>query len=250
MKKHFKSHSILIFLLPVFRTALFIIAGFSLILIFPFRGDSLISVSKWWAILTLIVNIITIVIVFLLTRKEGIKYRDLFDYSRNSKMKLKEILFVIIMMLLLGMGGLWTISYVVYGYIPVTMIQPLPLYAAILVFLFLPITTVLAELPLYLGYCVPRLKAITNNEVISITYPLFFYALQHSFVPLIIDFKHILARFVMFIPLIIMIGIWYYRKKTILPLMIGHGLLDLMTAIQLLLVSIYPSIFDIMNSFN
>ncbi len=150
-------------------------------------------------------------------------------------------------MVLLGIGGLVGISWLVYGYMPVTTTQPLPVWAAILVIILFPATVMFAEIPLYLGYCAPLIKEKTNNEVFAIVYPLFFYALQHSFMPLIFDFKHMLSRFLMFIPLLIFIGIWYYKKRDLLPLIAGHGLLDVFTGIQLLIVSLYPSIFEMMR---
>lgn len=248
MKKNIGYHSIVIFLVPVLRPALFIAAGILLVTLPPFRGKSLRDVSSWWGLLCIVVNIITIIILIILTKRNGKNFWDLINHNPHKKKRLKEILIAISMMLLLGIGGLWVFSYLVYGYIPVTNIQPLPIWSAVLVLLLLPVTTVFAEMPLYLGYCAPRIKNITKNEVLSIVYPLFFYALQHSFIPLIFDFKHMLSRFLVFIPLLVVIGIWYYRKKDLLPLMIGHGLLDTLTAMQLLMVSIYPSIYDMMLS--
>jgi hypothetical protein len=130
---------------------------------------------------------------------------------------------------------------------PVTNTQPLPIWAAIIVVILLPVTIVFSEIPFYLGYCAPRINKISNNEVFSIVYPLFFYALQHSFMPSIFDFKHMLSRFLMFIPLLIFIGIWYNRKRDLLPLIAGHGLLDVFTGIQLLIVSLNPSIYEMMR---
>jgi hypothetical protein len=42
----------------------------------------------------------------------------------------------------------------------------------------------------------------------------------------------------------IVIGILYNRRRNLIPLMIGHGILDLATSIQILIVSISPTIFD------
>lgn len=247
MNKNIRYRSIAIFLIPVLRTTLFIVAGILLVTLPPFRGKNLRDVSRWWALLCIVVNIITIIILFILTKRDGKNFIDLLNHNAHKKM-LKEILIAVPMMLLLGIGGLWGFSYLVYGYMPVTNTQPLPIWAAILVLLLLPVTIVFAEMPLYLGYCAPKIKNITKNEVLSIVYPLFFYALQHSFIPLIFDYNHILSRFLVFIPLLIMIGIWYYKKTDLLPLIIGHGLLDTITGIQLLMVSIYPSIFEMMHS--
>jgi len=248
MNKNLESCSITIFLVPALRTVLFIVGGILLVILSSFGWNNFECASRWWALLCIVVNIITIIILFILAKRDGKNFRDLFNHNPNKKKTLKEILIAIPMMLLLGIGGLWGFSYLVYGYMPVTNTQPLPIWAAILVLILLPVTIAFAEIPLYLGYCAPRIKNLTKNEELSIIYPLFFYALQHSFMPLIFDYKHVVSRFLMFIPLLIMIGIWYYKKRDLLPLMIGHGLLDTITGIQLLMVSIYPSIYELMRS--
>jgi hypothetical protein len=214
----------------------------------PSRGKGLSNVSKWWPLLCIVVNIITIISLFILAKQEGKRFRDLINHVPDRKETLKGILIATPVMLLLGTGGLVGFSWLVYGYMPITTTQPLPIWAAIIVVILLPVTIVFSEIPLYLGYCSPKIKEITNNNSFSIIYPLFFYALQHSFIPLLLDFKFMFSRFIMFIPLLIMIGILYSRKRDLLPLMTGHGLLDLFTGIQLLMVSLYPSIYEVMRS--
>ncbi len=237
-----------IFFVPALRSFLFIIGGF-LLLTFPsFHGKNLQELSMWWPLVCIGVNLVTILFLVVRIRSEGTSFRELIYYHPDKKKMRKEILTATPLMLVLGIGGLMGFSWLVYGYMPVTNSQPLPIWAAILVVILLPITIVFSEIPFYLGYCAPRIQKITKNEFFAIVYPLFFYALQHSFMPLLFDYKHILSRFIMFIPLLIMIGIWFHRKKTLLPLMAGHGLLDVFTGIQLLMVALFPSIFEMMNS--
>lgn len=52
----------------------------------------------------------------------------------------------------------------------------------------------------------------------------------------------------MFIFLLIIIGMWYARKKDLVPLMTCHGVMDLLTGIQLLVVALLPSVFGMMNT--
>ena len=238
----------IIFFVPALRSFFFIVAGL-LLLSFPsFRGKNLVDISMWWPLLCIVVNLVTMGFLYIRMRIEGTGFRDLINHNPDKRKLTREILTATPLMLVLGVGGLMGFSWLVYGYMPVTNSQPLPIWAAILVVILLPLTIVVSEIPFYLGYCAPRIKRITKSEVFSIAYPLFFYALQHSFMPLLFDYKHILSRFIMFIPLLIMIGIWYHRKKTLLPLMAGHGLLDVFTGIQLLMVALFPSIFEMMNT--
>lgn len=240
--------SLLPFLVPALRSILFIAAGLSILLIPAFKGSSLSDTALWWPLLCIIVNIITIIVLIILTAREGKSFRDLINHVVSRQKTIKNLLVSVPLMLFLGTGGLVGISYLIYGYMPVTNSQPMPVWAAIIVLLLLPVTIMFAEIPLYLGYAAPRIKEITGNQLFSIIYPLFFYALQHCFMPLIFDLRYILSRFLMFIPLLVMMGIWYNRNRDLVPLMAGHGLLDLFTGIQLLLVSVDPSIYEMMKS--
>jgi len=240
-------HSITVFILPFLRTALLIVAGIFLVFLPQFRGMNLIDVSKWWVLICIAVNIVTLCVLFIALKREGKTFNDLIHHNPIIKMRLKITLLITGCMFILGIGGLFGFSYLIYGYMPLTNTQPLPIWAAIITLLLFPVTTALAEIPFYLGYCTTQIKRITNNEFLSIFYPLFFYALQHSFMPLIFDWQHITLGFLKFIPLLILLGIWYYKKKDLLPIMIGHGLLDTAISIQILLVSIFPSIYSLLK---
>lgn len=248
MENNIRSRSKAIILLPALRTVLFILGGLMMLKIPAFKGMTLNDTSMWWPLLCIAVNLLTIAVLFYLTKRDGKKFRDLFSIDNDKKRTLKAFLLVILIMLLLGVGGLMGFSWLVYGYMPVTTIHPLPLWAAIVVAVFLPVTIVFSEIPFYLGYCAPRINELTKNQLIAVVYPLFFYALQHSFMPLLFDYKHMFSRFIMFIPLLIMMGLWYSRKKDLVPLMTGHGILDVFTGLQILMVSLYPSVYEMMLS--
>ena len=234
------------FIMPILRTILFLVLGL-LPLAFNNRW-SLHDISKWWMLIAITVNILTIIYLIYVAKKNNSTYKDYINHT--SKSKIKSTILTVIIMLILGMSGLWIFSFLVYGYLPVTTIQPLPVWVAFICFILLPITTLLAELPFYLGYCSKLIKDRTENEKLSIIYPLFFYAAQHSFIPLLFDYKHLLSRFLMFVPLLVYIGYKYKKDNDLQNLMIGHGVLDLMTAIQLLIVSLYPSIYITMMNIN
>ena len=153
-------------------------------------------------------------------------------------------------MISLGIGGMYGFGFMIYGYVPVIMVQPIPLWLAIVNTILLPLTIVFAELPLYFGYSLNKIEEITGNKILSIIYPMFFYALQHSFIPLIFDWKYILFRFLSFLPLMLTLGIIYYKKRNLKPLMIGHAVLDLATGVQILATSISPALFELMKSMN
>ncbi len=232
------------FILPIFRSGLFIVAG---LLFAVLTNKSLVQASQWWSIICTVCNIITIVLLLIVCKIEGTTYKKLINYQK-SEGNLNYIIGIVILMLLLGIGGMYGFGFMIYGYVPVIMIQPIPVWLAAINIILLPITIVFAELPLYFGYAVNRIEKMTGNKILSIGYPMFFYALQHSFIPLIYDWKYILFRFFSFVPLLFILGIIYYKKRKLVPLMIGHGILDLATGTQILMTSLYPAVFEMMQT--
>lgn len=237
-------NKIMPFIMPLFRSVLFIIVG---LLFAAITNESLEQASRWWSIICTICNIITIIVLFLICKKEKTTYAQLINFNKD-RVNIRYTLGIIILMILLGMGGLYGFGFLIYGFVPVTMIQPIPIWISILNVILLPITVVFAEMPLYFGYSLNRIEKSTRNKYLSIFYPMFFYALQHSFFPLIFDWKHLLFRFMSFLPLMIVLGIIYYKRRRLVSFMVGHSILDLATGAQILVTSISPTIFDMMNN--
>lgn len=234
------------FIIPLFRSALFVIVG---LLFARLTNQTLGQASRWWSIICTICNVITIFLLVAICKSEGISYKKLIGYEKGQG-NAKYTLLIIMLMLLLGMGGMYGFGFMIYGYVPVTMVQPIPVWLASINLIFLPLTVVFAELPLYFGYALNGIERVTGDKILSIVYPMFFYALQHSFIPLLYDWKHILFRFLSFLPLMFVLGIIYYKNRKLHPLMIGHAVLDLATGAQILMTSISPALFEMMKAMN
>jgi len=229
------------FILPLFRSVLFIMAGLLFVLI---SKKSLEQASQWWSVICIICNIITIIFLAIVFKREGSSYKKIIQYEKG-KRNIFKTLFIVLIMLLLGVGGMYGFGFMIYGYVPVAMVQPLPIWVASINIILLPLTVIFAELPLYFGYSLNGIEQITNNKLFAVCYPMFFYALQHSFIPLLFDFKHIVFRFLSFLPLMMVLGIIYYKQRKLTPLMVGHAVLDLATAVQILIASLFPALFEI-----
>lgn len=230
-------------ILPIFRIALFIIAGLLLVFI---TNQTLEQASRWWPILCSILNVITIIVLVLVCKYEGTSFFKLINYKKG-QINVKNAILIILIMMIIGMGGMVAFSLLIYGYAPTFLIQPIPVWVAIINAIILPITVIFAELPLYFGYSFTRIEARTGNKYFAIGYSMFFYALQHSFIPLLFDWRYIVYRFLSFLPLLIVLGIIYNRNRNMAPLLIGHGVLDLATGVQILISSIWPAVFKMMQ---
>jgi len=231
------------FLIPMFRSALFIFGG----LLFAIgTNQSFNEASRWWPVLCSVFNMITIFVLVMVCKYEDITYWDLINYKKGTA-GIGYILLVIVLMFFVGIGGMITFGILIYGYMPNMIIKPISVWVAVINMIILPLTIVFAEMPLYFGYSFNRIKD-KKNIFFAIGYVVFFYALQHCFIPLLFNWNYIFFRFLSFLPLMTVLSILYYKKRNLMPLMVGHGILDLATGIQILLASISPEIFDIIQN--
>lgn len=206
----------------------------------------LVEITHWWTIIAWVINMFTIGFLSLICRRNHTTYRKLIYWRKDKAHFSKGILFIIIM-ILIGIGGMYlagALCYARFPYFAPMMIAPLPRSLAIINVFVLPITTTLAEDGLYLGY------GVNNFEVkwTAILIPAFFYALQHSFIPTIIDFQHIVYRFLSFFPLTIWICYQYYRSKNLRYIMIGHWILNIATTMQIVMTSFMPEIYKTIST--
>ena len=200
------------------------------------------DISNWWSIVATIVNIMTILILVLITKKMNISYSKLINYEKG-KTKLKEVIIITLIVLVLASIGMNLAGLICYGVIPYLapmMAAPIPLFLAVINFILLPLTVSFAEDGLYLGCGVNSFK----NKYLAILVPAFFYALQHSFIPVLFDFKFIAYRFLSFLPLTIIFCYYYYKKKNPVPMMIGHTVVEIASVVLVLVTSISPEIYQ------
>ncbi len=202
------------------------------------------EISHWWSIAASIVNIVTIGILIVIANKEGTRYWDLVHYEKG-KTRAKQVIIMVTVVLLVGMGGMFLAGYVCYGvipYAPPMLLAPIPIWLAGINAIVLPVTTALAEEGLYLGCGVNRIK----NKYLAVAAPAFFFALQHSFIPTLLDGKYILYRFLSFLPLTVILCRNYYKKRNPLPIIIGHAIIDMATVMQILATSLIPGLYETM----
>lgn len=224
-----------LFLILPMRCFLFI-TTFSLCSIVAQKN--LTEISHLWSIIASILNIVTIIVLQLICKCNNTTYCEMIHYEKNKK-RISEWILVIILMLLLGMAGMYLAGWFCYGefpYLAPMMIAPISPYLAILNLFVLPITTTVAEDGLYLGCGVNGFC----SKWTAILFPAFFYALQHSFIPTIFDIQFMAYRFLSFLPLTLWVCCQYYKKKNILCIMTGHFVLNIATTIQIVMTSFMP----------
>lgn len=232
-------HKNLSLLLP-FRCVAFVLIFMTSAIL---TNKNLEEISNIWSIVASAVNIITILILVLITKKNS-GYAKLINYEKG-KTTPKQIVGMVFLIILVGMGGMYLAGFICYGVIPYAapmLIAPIPLWLAIFNVLVLPITTAFAEEGIYLGCGVNQIK----NKYAGIIIPAFFFALQHSFIPTLFDVRYIIYRFLSFLPLTIILCCHYQKHRNPLPIMIGHTVIDVATVAQILATSAVPGLYEIM----
>lgn len=230
----------LCFLLP-FRCIIFLLI---FIIGAVITEKSLDEISNFWSVAATAVNILTILLPVLISGKIGGSFKKLINYERG-KTKLKQAVIMTAVVLLVGVGGMYLSGFICYGvipYAPPMLIEPVALPLAVMNIILLPVSAALAEEGLYLGCGVNQIK----NKYGAILIPAFFFALQHSFIPTIFDIRYIIYRFLCFLPLTIIICRHYQKHRNPLPIMIGHAVIDLATAGQILATSAVPGLYVMM----
>ena len=200
------------------------------------------DITNWWSIVATIVNVITILVLLFVCKKMNITYKKLINYEKG-KTNIKQVIVMCIITLVFASTGMYLAGYICYGVIPYLapmMAAPIPLVLAIINFILLPLTVSFAEDGLYLGCGVNSFK----NKYLAILVPAFFYAIQHSFIPVLFDFKFIVYRFLSFLPLTIIFCYYYKKKKNPVPIMIGHAIVEIASVILVLVTSINPEIYQ------
>jgi hypothetical protein len=200
--------------------------------------------ERWWILCVAGANVISILLLNWLFKREGGRFLDLFRFTRETFWK--DL-------------GLVLMAFVIAGpiaYLPMNVLgdlilgsaarsteflfRPLPGWALVAGLLF-PLTITLAELPTYFGYVMPRLSEKLGSGWLAWAIASFFLGLQHAALPLIFDGPYLLWRALMYMPFAFYIGLVIKLYPRLLPfLVIGHGLIDFMTLSVYLIPKKHP----------
>ena len=129
------------------------------IVISMIAGRSLSDISNTWSVTASAVNIITTAALIFITKNDG-GFKKLINYEKG-KTAPKQAVGMSVLILFLGMGGMYLAGFLCYGnifYAPPMMIAPIPVPLAVINLIVLPGSTALAEDSIYLGCGVNTIK--------------------------------------------------------------------------------------------
>ncbi|WP_338448668.1 CPBP family glutamic-type intramembrane protease [Niallia oryzisoli] len=227
----------------ILRTVLFFIMGILFVGILALQGSDqpFNDAEKWWPFQVIFANLFSFLIINQLLKKEGRSYRSLFRAPVDKNRKtVREYAVLFLAAVIGGAVPLYLFSYLLLGAIPPpdTHFQALPIGYAVIALILFPLSNALVETPTYIGYALPRLQQITGKIYMPILIAGFFLALQHVFLPIVLEADYMLWRLLSFIPLAIFLGIFYTKKQRIVPIVIIHFIIDLQLVSQMFINSI------------
>ena len=222
------------------RTVLAVVAQAIVAVIYVLRHNASAwrAAAPWWSIYGTLVDLGCLALMARFTRGEGIGLRDLIGGIR---LHWGRDVFVGIGWFLLifpfFMVGAPLSSKLVYG-----STQP-NLYPGLLAGRALPLWGVIYSLSLwwiiwspteemtYQAYALPRLQALLGRWWITIPVVSLWWALQHSFFPLILDWHYVAWRFLAFLPGVTVFMLVYLRTRRLPPLIVAHWPMDILAVL-------------------
>lgn len=214
----------------------------ALVLAVAGRTDPWDASVAWWPIVAVMTNLLTLAVVARLLRREGRRFRDLLrvDVTRVVR-DLMTAVGVAVVSAVLVTAPNFVLATLLFGDAEAplaTFIQPLPRWAAVAALVMFPTTIALTELPTYFGYLQPRLEVLTGRAWVAVALAAGSLSLQHATLPLVFDWRFVVWRACMFLPLAVLLGITLRWRPRLLPyLAVLHGFADLQAALMIVAVA-------------
>jgi len=196
--------------------------------------------AAWWPLYSTVTDILCLLALLWLTRRERIRFIDLVGVPGRDI--LKELTRTPAYLLAIApaavLASLVTQSF--YGSAPPPMITivDLPLLGGLYSVLIWPVIWVIAEELVYLGYLFPRMEALLGRMWLAVLIVTFFWGLQHIAIPFIADDIYLLSRL---LAAFVAVGgitlVYVLGRRRLVPIIGAHYIFDLVTGF---LVGILP----------
>ena len=208
--------------------------------LFMLRGHPTpwVAAAPWWTVYGTLIDVGCLILLAWLTRKEGIRLSDLISYQRQRLGwdLLLGVGFAVLFVVLAFVGGM-IFAPLIYGTTPAPVpMMPLPLLGTLYSILIWPIVWAIAEEMTYQGFSLPRIKVLSGRSWLAVLVVAFGWALQHSALPLMADWRWAAYRFGSSLLIAIVLPILYLRIRRLLPFIIAHWAADLASVLMLVLL--------------
>jgi Type II CAAX prenyl endopeptidase Rce1-like len=193
------------------------------------------AAAPWWTVYGTLVDVGCLALMVKFTRPEGLRLRDLIGRVRLrwGYDILPGIAGFVVFLQAFSLPGLLA-GKLIFGsahpamYPGLLAARRLPLWAVIYSLSIFWLVWSATEEMTYNGYVLPRMVALTRRTWLAVSLVGFWWALQHCFIPFILDWKYVVWRFLFFFPGAVIIALIYLRIRRLSPLILAHWPMDLL----------------------
>ncbi len=176
-----------------------------------------------WIVSGTLVDLACLALIGWSMRREGARLRDLLGVDRaglGRDLLLGLGLFAVAMPL--AVLGQVVCGILLYGGAPPSALGVTPMWAAWYGVLIFPIIWGVTEELTYRGYALPRLEAVLGSAWAAVLITTLGNGLQHIALPFIPDARFMAYRFASALPIAILFGVYYLRRRRLLPMIVAH----------------------------
>ena len=189
--------------------------------------------AKWWSVYGTLVDLGCLALMAAFLRKERIRLRDLIGRVHlcwGHDLFLGAAVFVLVFPFFILTAPV--VTRLLYG------ATPLPEFTGLAAGRVLPRWGVIYSLSIWLliwspteeityqGYALSRLEVLFRSRWKAIALVSFWWAIQHPFLPFILDWKYFAWRFLMFLPSMVVLTLLYLKIRRLPPFFLAHWAMD------------------------
>lgn len=191
------------------------------------------AAEPWLPVYGTLIDAGCLALLWQLTHREGIRLFDLIGFERTRLVHDTLLgISLIPVSLVFIFSGIYAAGWLLYGTLtPPLLFGRLPLPAALYGLLVWPFLWGLTEQMTYNGYLLPRFQVLCRSTIMAIVLVAFAWSAQHAFMPLTFDARFMAFRLLSSVPNSLFQTLLYLRLRRVLPLAIGHALMDAATVL-------------------
>lgn len=193
------------------------------------------AAGAWWTVFGSLADLGCLALMAHFAGKEGLRFRDLLGPVGVGRDLLRGMGYYVLLFPI-HLIATFLSSRLVYGaWAPLVPpgqlhMRVLPVWAMVYSLSIWWVLWSATEETTYQAYALPRLQVL-SRPWIGIAIVWFFWTLQHCVLPLVLDWKYVLWRFLAFAPGMLP-TIWiYHRRRRLAPMIAAHGPMDLVAAL-------------------
>lgn len=223
------------------RIAFMLLAQGVFALVFVLRSvtNPWFAAAPWWTVYGTLIDIGGLALLWHYTRREGIGVRDLvgpiyFRYGRDLFLGVGLFLLIFPFFVAGGAFGCKLIygAYQSHAFPGILAGRVLPFWAVIYSrFVWWVIWSTTEEMT-YAGYLLPRIQALSKRRWIAVALVGFVWAIQHSFIPFLPEWRNFIWRFIAFVPGVVVMSFIYLRIRRLGPLIVAHWMMDIIAMLM------------------